>query len=649
MRIFGIFLTLFCLVLICGTGFADNRNDASEYTIAIHEKMNDTPAWDNNEEDFDFATRGFIATDDPLTIPSVYPGYTSWDMEAYKFLNNETRPETINPLLYRQSQLNNINGLFEVTDGIYQVRGYDVTSMSLIKGETGWIVIDPMTSVETAKAAMELVNKTLGDFPVKAVVYSHPHADHYQGVKGVVTEDEVDTGDVQIIAPEHFMEHALSENVYAGNAMQRRATYQYGIQLPKDAKGNVDIGLGKSPSVGVASLIAPTIDITHTGQKVSIDGIDMEFHLTANTEAPVELDIWFPQKKALLMAEDCTATLHNVLTLRGAQVRDPLAWANALDEARQLYGDQAEVVFCSHHWPRFGNDKVIELLENQRDLYKYINDQTLNLINKGYTMDEIASMIEPPESLREFWYTYGFYGQIYMGVKATYQKYLGFYDGNPINLKRLPPEEFATYMTEYMGGADSTMNRLQEHYDAGEYEMVASIAHYLVFADPTNMAAREMEAAALEQLGYQTESGTARNAYLSAAQDLRREEPVNEMSGISEDIMKAMSLSQLLDYISVRVNKEKVTGEDYQMNLFLSDSGDKALIQVKNDVIVYWVDVISSEADVTVTMPRKTLENIALNPTVTLEDVTVTGDSGLFDRFVGMLDVFDPGFNVVLP
>jgi alkyl sulfatase BDS1-like metallo-beta-lactamase superfamily hydrolase len=649
MKLKSVLTGIFCFVLICGSGFADNRNDATEYTVAFHEEANNTPAWNNNDEDFDFANRGFIATDDPLTIPSQYPGYTSWDMEVYKFLNNDTRPDTINPLLYRQSQLNTINGLFEVTDGIYQVRGYDVTSMSLIKGDTGWIVIDPMTSVEAAIAAMELVNKTLGDFPVKAVIYSHPHADHYQGVKGVVTEEEVDAGDVQIIAPEHFMEHALSENVYVGNAMQRRANYQYGIQLPKDAKGNVDIGLGKSPSIGVASLIPPTIDITYTGQTVSIDGIDMEFHLTANTEAPVELDIWFPQKNALLMAEDCTATFHNILTLRGAQVRDPLAWAHALDEARQLYGDEAEVVFCSHHWPRFGNDKVIELLENQRDLYKYINDQTLNLINKGYTMDEIASMIEPPENLKEFWYTYGFYGQMYMGVKATYQKYLGFYDANPINLNRLPPEEFASYITEYMGGADATMVRLQEHYDAGEYELVASIAYYLVFADPTNMAARELEAASLEQLGYQSESGTARNAYLSAAQDLRRSEPAKIMSGISEDIMKAMSMGQLLDYISVRVNKEKVSGEDYQMNLILSDTGDRALIQVRNDVLVYWVDMTSSGADVTVTMPRKALEQLALNPSIALEDVLSTGDSEIFDRFVNMLDVFDPGFNIVIP
>ena len=649
MKVVWLLYGVCCLALLCGAVYADDRNDATGYTVALNEQSNNTPAWDNSAEDFEFANRGFIATDAPLIIPSIYPGYTAWSMDAYSFLNNASCPDTVNPLLFRQAQLNNINGLFEVTDGIYQVRGYDVTTMSLIKGNTGWIIVDPVTSVESGQAAMALVNKTLGDFPVKAVIYSHPHADHSQGVKGDTTQAAVDSGDVQIIAPEHFMEHALSENVYAGNAMFRRANYQYGLQLPKDEKGNIDIGLGKSPSTGVASLIPPTTDITHTGQKVTIDGVEMEFHLTENTEAPVEMDVWFPQKNALLMSEDCTASFHNILTLRGAQVRDPLAWANALEEARELYGDKAQVIFRSHHWPVYGNDKVMELLENQRDMYKFVHDQTLNLINKGYTMDEIASMIELPDSLKSYWYTYGFYGQVYMGAKATYQKYLGFYDANPINLKRLPPEEFATHIVDYMGGADATLSRLQEDYDAGEYELVASIAHYLVFADSTNMAAREMEAAALEQLGYQSVSGTARNAYLSAAKDLRTTEPNKEISGISSDIMAAMSMGQLLDFISVRENGQKADGENYSMNLALSDTGDKALIKVENSVLVYFVDESSSVADVSVEMPRKTLEQLALDPSVSPADVTTTGDAAVFDRFVGMLDVFDPGFNIVIP
>jgi len=642
---------VYCSEISVAGGASSNtiRNNATEYTIAANLLANDTPAWNNNEEDFRFANQGFIATDDPLIIPSDYPNYTSWNMEAFSFLDNGTCPDTINPLLCRHARLNNINGLFEVVPGIYQVRGYDITTMSLIRGKTGWIVIDPMNSVETARAAMSLVNRTLGYYPVKAVIYSHPHVDHYQGVKGVVTDEDVASGDVEIIAPEGFMEHAVSENVYAGTAMQRRATYMYGLPLPRDEKGLVDNGLGKYPAVGRASLIAPTININRTGQTLTIDGVKMEFQYNTNTEAPVEINIWFPDLKALFMAENCVGTLHNILTLRGAQVRDPLSWAKFLDEARQLYGDKADVVFTAHNWPRFGNDKVIELLENQRDMYKYINDQTLNLMNKGYTMDEISNMIVLPESLQEYWYTHGFYGQIYMGVKATYQKYLGFYDANPINLQRLPPEEFARNITEYMGGADVVLPKLAKDYDAGRYELVASIANYLVFADPTNMEARKMEAAALEQLGYQAESGPARNAYLVGAQELRSTKPVQGNTMISADVMSAMSLSELLDYLAVRLNGTKSDGEDFKMNLDINNTTDIALIQVKNSVLEYWLNESSADANVTVYMPRKTLEQLALNPSVPLADVITTGDASVFERFIGMLDVFNSGFNIILP
>jgi len=656
MRSYILFGVLFAILIGIGLGVAEDigspdiRNNATEYTIAANLKANNTPAWSNNEEDFRFSNQGFIATDDPLIIPSDSPNITTWNTEEFAYQDNETSPDTINPLLYRHARVNNINGLFEIVpDKIYQVRGYDITAMSLIKGDTGWIVIDPMFTVETARAAMSLVNRTLGHYPVKAVIYSHPHADHYQGVKGVTTEEEVAADDVEIIAPEGFMEHAVSENVYAGTAMQRRSIYMYGSRLPHDAKGLVDNGLGKYMPFGNATLIPPTIIINRTGQNLTIDGVNMVFHYNTNTEAPVEINIWFPDYRALFMAENCVGTLHNILTLRGAQVRDPLSWAKFLDEARRLWGDQAEVVFTAHNWPRFGNDKVIELLENQRDMYKYINDQTLNLMNKGYTMDEISNMIVLPKSLQKYWYTHGFYGQIYMGVKATYQRYLGFYDANPINLKRLPPEEFAKNITEYMGGADAALKKLSKDYDAGQYELVASIAHYLVFADPTNMEAREMEAAALEQLGYQAESGPARNAYLTGAQELRSTEPHKGMTMISPDIMSAMSLSQLLDYIAVRLNASKAAGEDFKMNLLINGTSDKALIQVKNSVLVYWLNESSNESDVTVDMPRKTLEQLALDPSVPLAEVTTTGDSSVFDRFIGMLDVFDPSFNIILP
>lgn len=643
-------VVLCCLCSIAGASAAkDLRNNATEYTVTANLNANNTPAWNNNE-DFDFASRGLIATYQPLIIPADIPNITAWNAEPFKQFENGSRSDTINPLLYRQARLNNIHGLFVVSPGIYQVRGFDASSMTLVKGDTGWIVIDPLSSVETARAAMTLVNKSLGSYPVKAVIYSHPHADHYQGVKGVTTSEAVKRGRVTIIAPEHFMDYAISENVYAGNAMQRRAVYQFGLLLPRDEKGLVDIGIGKTISTGTASLIPPTLDITHTGQEVTIDGVRMEFQMTKEAEAPVELNIWFPQHNTLFVAENCAASLHNILTPRGAQVRDPLAWSASLDETRWLYGDRAEVMISAHNWPRYGNDRVIEILENQRDMYKYINDQTLNLANKGYTMDEIADMIELPPSLEQYWYTHGFYGQVSMGVKATYQRYLGFYDGNPVNLKRLTPTEYAKGMTDYMGGKDAVMPRLKKDYDAGNYELVASIAHYLVYADPTNMEARKIEADALEQLGYQEESGTARNAYLTAASELRGTLPARGRNMISGDIMSAMTTGQLLDYLSIRVNATKADGENYRINLRICDTGDTALVQVKNSVIVYWLNESSEDATVTVEMPKKTLETLALNPSAAPQGaVVISGDPAVFGKFTGMFDTFDPNFAIAVP
>jgi alkyl sulfatase BDS1-like metallo-beta-lactamase superfamily hydrolase len=331
-------------------------------------------------------------------------------------------------------------------------------------------------------------------------------------------------------------------------------------------------------------------------------------------------------------------------------VRDPLAWSASLDETRRLYGDKAEVMISSHNWPRYGNDRVIEILENERDMYKFINDQTLNLANKGYTMDEIADMVKLPPSLEQYWYTHGFYGQVSMGVKATYQRYLGFYDGSPVNLKRLTPVAYAKSMTEYMGGKDAVMQRLRKDYDAGNYELVASIANYLVFADPADMDARKIEADALEQLGYQEESGPARNAYLTAAAELRGTLPARGRNTVSPDIMSAMTVNQLLDYLSVRVNATKADGENYRINLRITDTGDTALVQVKNSVVVYRVDESSPTADISVEMPRKTLETLALNPSIPPSGMVVTsGDPAVFRKFTGMLDTFDPSFPITIP
>lgn len=622
----------------------------TSFTIAANNAANNTPAWENSDEDFTFARQGLLATYDPLVIPSDIPNITSWNAAAFRRYETGSRPDTINPLLYRQAQLNNIHGLFEVRPGIYQVRGFDVSSITFIQGETGWIVIDPLNTVETARASMNLVNRTLGYRPVKAVIYSHPHADHYQGVKGVTTAEAVRSGQVAIIAPEHFMDHAVSENVYTGTVMQWRAVYQFGLLLPRDEKGLVDIGIGKTISTGTASLIPPTTEITHTGQEVTIDGVRMVFQMTENAEAPVELNIWLPQHNTLFVSENCAASLHNILTPRGAEVRDPLAWAQSLDETRRLYGDRAEVMISAHNWPRFGNGKIIETLGNERDMYQYINDQTLNLANKGYTMDEIADRVQLPASLEPYWYTHSFYGTVPMAVKATYQKYLGFYDANPVNLKRLTPTEYGKSMTEYMGGADTVMPKLRRDYEAGNYELVASIAQYLVDADPQNMEARRIEADALEQLGYQEESGAARNAYLTAASELRGTLQSPSRNMISGDVMAAMTTDQLLDYLAIRVNATEAAGADYTMNLKLQDTGETARIRVKNSVLAYRLNETAPDAAVSVEMPKKTLGMLALYPSRAPQDVVVTaGDPAVFGTFTGMLDTFDYTFAIALP
>ncbi|MDO8842341.1 alkyl/aryl-sulfatase [Methanocalculus sp.] len=654
-------LCLCALLLIASPVVAeDQRNDATSYTRAINTAEDLSKTWQNLNDDIEYANRGLLAAPDSQIILNA-AGKPVLDVTGLSYLQNNTAPLTVSAGLYEQARLNSIRGLFQVTDTIYQVRGYDVSVMSLIKGETGWIIIDPLGCTESAGVALDLVTKKLGEYPVKAVIYTHPHVDHCLGVGGVTTQEKVDSGEVIVIAPEGFMEHLVSENVYAGTAMKRRSIYMFGLTLPVDEKGFVDLGIGTMMASGSMTLIPPTRDITHTGQTVTIDGVEMVFQLTPGTEAPVEMNIWFPQEKALCMAENCVGALHNILTIRGAQVRDPLSWSRYLDEARQLYGGEAGVMFTSHNWPRFGNEAVVETLEIQRDMYRYLHDQTLHLINRGYTMDELSHMITLPDSLRKYGYTHEFYGTVQFAAKAVYQKYLGFYDGNPTHLNNPDPVGFSSVLIEYMGGADAVIPRLREDYQKGMYQEVATIAGYIVYSDPTNREARTIQADALEQLGYQSVSGPYRNAYLTAAQELRS-------TGVSESgdastqgsppalgLLSALSPDQVFEYLAIRLNPERADGEDILVNIIMEspEGNTTAVVHLKNCVLHAWMGTYDGNASATISGEKTAMKGYLLQGRPSKEKLmgfaTVSGDVDSFIRLMGMFDTFTPDFPIVLP
>lgn len=657
-----VLLLCLCAVLLIVPPVAaeDPRNDATSYTRAINTAEDLSITWQNLNDDIAYANRGLLAAPDSPVILSA-AGTPVLNLTVPSYLQGNTAPETVNAALYEHARLNNIRGLFQVTDSIYQVRGYDISVVTFVKGESGWIIIDPLGCTESAEAALDLVTRTLGEYPVKAVIYTHSHADHCFGVCGVTTQEKVDSGEVIVIAPEGFMEHVVSENVYAGTAMKRRSVYTYGSMLPVDAKGYVDSGIGPMMADGRITLIPPTLDITHTGQTVTIDGVEMVFQLTPGTEAPVEMNIWFPQEKALCMAENCVGTLHNILTIRGAQVRDPLSWSRHLDETLRLYGDEAEVMFVTHNWPRFDNEAVVETLETQRDMYRYIHDQTLHLINQGYTMDEISHMITLPDSLKKYGYTHEFYGTVQFAAKAVYQRYLGFYDGNPTHLNNPDPVEFSSVLVEYMGGADAVIPRLREDYQKGMYEEVATIAGYIVYSDPTNMEARNIQADALEQLGYQSVSGSYRNAYLTAAQELRGTGGAKTGNTSTPGLVKAMGLlsamtpDQVYDYLAIRLNPEKADGEDIRVNIIMEspEGNTTAVVQVKNSVLHAWVGAYDDNATATISGEKTALAGYLLQARPSKEQLmsfaTVSGDVDAFIRLMGMFDTFTPDFNIVLP
>lgn len=604
----------------------------------------------SDEQEKSFAEKGLIAAPESLELKDE-KGKVVWSQKAYSFVENADAPATVNPSLWRNTQLNHLYGLFEVADGIYQVRGYDMTNITFIKGDTGWIVFDPLMSTECSAAAMQLVNENLGERPVTAVVMSHPHVDHYGGIKGIISEEEVASRSIPIIVPEGFGEHAVSENVYAGNAMGRRAGYQYGTILDDSATGSMSIGIGMGQSTGTISYISPNDTIKQTGETRTVDGVTMEFQLTPGTEAPVEMNTWFADKKALWIAENCTGTLHNLYTLRGAQIRDGNAWAEYIMEAMTRYGKDAEVVFQSHNWPHWGNDVINRYLENTAAMYKFINDQTLMYINQGYTSDEISNMITLPESLEKNWYTRQYYGTVAHNAKAVYQKYMGWYDANPVNLNPLTPSDSAKKYVEYMGDTGEVLKKARVDFDKGEYQWVAEITNVLVFADPDNQEARYLCADALEQLGYQAESGTWRNAYLSGAKELR-EGTITDTAlkaNSSADLKKSMTPEMMMDYMGILTDSNAAQDVNLKINLNFTDT-DPYLLRVDSGVLLYQKGVQADDADATLTLPRVAMFTILnKDEAKQQETIRIEGDQDILKKLTEHMVTFEYFFNIVEP
>ena len=583
---------------------------------------------------------------------------SAWDLQSYGDLNRDA-PDTVNPSLWRNTQLNAKAGLFEVCDGIYQVRGFDMANTTFIRTDHGWIVFDVLMCKENMKAAKELMENRFGPLDIKAVLYSHSHVDHFGGVEGVITREQVAdaklslkkqlaSGKTLVLAPAEFLKHAISENVYAGIAMARRAQFQYGTVLDKGEKGALSVGIGMGQSTGTVALIAPTYEIGEDVPKLTIDGLEIEFQLTPGTEAPAEMNAYFPKYRALWMAENCTGTMHNLYTLRGAEVRDANDWAKYIIEADQRFCDKTDVVFQSHNWPHWG-EEIHDYLLNTAAIYKFIHDQTLHYMNQGYTSTEVAAMLTLPEKLEKVWYTRPYYGTLAHNAKAVYQKYLGWYDANPVNLNPLPPSDTAKKLVEYLGSTDAVLRKARKDFEKGDYQWVAQITKELVFADPSNQKARNLCADALEQLGYQAESGAWRNAYLMGAAELRK----GNLSGLARtanglgSAMKEMTVDMLLDYISILTDANAAQNDDVTLNLIVTDVNEKFYVTRKNGILLSYSGENRPDAQATVTCKR--LQLLALMQGQQAGQVQVSGDATALKRLLAYASKFEKTFNVIEP
>ncbi len=603
------------------------------------------------EDDADFrnADRGFLAALSPCVITAA-DGRVVWDNDSYGFLDGPA-PSSVHPSLWRQSTLNAKQGLFEVVPGIYQVRGFDISNITFIEGDTGIIVIDPLISTEVAAAALALYRAHRGgERRVVAVIYTHSHADHFGGVLGVTSEADVASGAVAVLAPEGFVEHAVQENVYAGTAMARRATYMYGTLLSRGPLDQVGCGLGQATSTGEVAIVVPTIDVAATGETHTIDGVEIEFQMAPGTEAPAEMHFYFPRFRALCMAENATHNLHNLLTLRGALVRDPHAWSGYLTEAIDTFAARTDVVFASHHWPTWGRENIVEFLSLQRDLYAYLHDQTLRLLNQGYTGAEIAEMFQMPPALDRAWHTHGYYGSVSHNVKAVYQRYMGWFDGNPARLWPHPPEALGPRYVEAMGGIDRVVEIAQSAFDSGDYRWAATLLDHAVFTDSEHVAARDVLADTFEQLAYGSENATWRNFFLTGATELRDGNVGTALSSASPTMFNQLTPEQIFDSLAIRVNGPRSWELDIAIDITFADVGANYRLALRNGVLVYRkVAADPATATVTVALASKMRLLAVVMGDVASPGLEITGDGSALQALLGVLDQPDPAFNIVTP
>ena len=648
----GLLMGVATLFLLQAPGAFAEDAKATKATISANKAFAEGLPWDDTSE-AELSDRGFIATrQDPVILRA--DGEQAFDLNAYDFADGPAA-ETMNPSLWRHLSLLRKHGLYEVTPGISQVRGFDLSVMSIIEGETGYIIVDPLTVTESAGAAFELVKQHLGDKPIHAVIYTHSHVDHFGGVKGIVSLEDVAAGKVQIIAPEGFMEHAVSENLIAGEAMNRRANFQFGMRLEPGPAGQGGAGIGTGVPRGSISLIPPTHSVNATGETMVIDGIEIEFQLTPGTEAPAEMNFYLPQFRALCLAENANATMHNVLPPRGALVRDAKAWADYLTESIALYADKTDVMFVSHGWPRWGQAEVTEFMSHHRDAYKYLHDQTIRLMNKGYTASEIAEVIALPDSLAGKWYNRGYYGTMSHNAKAVYQRYLGWYDGNPANLNPWPPEEAGKRYVAAMGGARKAQKVAQKAYDRGDYRWAAQVASHIVFADDTNRKARELLAKAFEQLGYQAEGSLWRNMYLTGAAEVRETPTDRQITTVSPDMIGAITTPQVFDMLAIRVDPEKAEGINTAVAFVFPERGETRRVSLQNSVLVH-EEGLSRPVAATITIPRPAFLAMLFagqTPAALMEAgvMKVEGEAGATAALMSVFDPADTGppFEIVTP